>query len=124
MRNYFILKGLKILILIAFFILLMGTAVMALWNWLMPTLFNLPHIDFLQAIGLTILTRLLAGGFRFGTGASTPEHWKKKHQMWEKFTNMTPEERQRWKDEWRNRCRMRQKMGYKQYDENLENDQI
>jgi len=30
----------------------------ALWNWLMPEIFNLPRITFLQAMGL----RYLAGG--------------------------------------------------------------
>lgn len=30
-----------------------------LWNWLMPTLFNLPTITFLQSIGLNILANVL-----------------------------------------------------------------
>jgi hypothetical protein len=122
MRNYFIIKGIKILFVIAFFILLMGTAVMVLWNWLMPTLFNSPHIDFVQAIGLTVLTRILAGGFRFGMGSGNKEDWEMKRQMWDKYKNMSSEERMRWKEDWRTRCRS--KMGYKRCDEEHEKDQI
>lgn len=39
-------------------------AVMLLWNWLMPALFNLKEVTFLQSAGLLILGRLLFGGFR------------------------------------------------------------
>jgi Ca2+/H+ antiporter, TMEM165/GDT1 family len=122
MRDYFIIKGIKILFFGILFFLLLGTVVMVLWNWLMPTLFNLPHIDFAQAIGLTILTRILAGGFRIGMATGSKEDWDKKRQMWEKFKNMSPDERIRWKEEWRMRCRT--KMGYKRYDEDTNNDQI
>ena len=43
-------------------------AVMALWNWLMPTLFELPQVSFGQALGLLVLSRILFGGLfgRFG----------------------------------------------------------
>ncbi len=33
-----------------------------LWNWLLPRLFNLPEITFLQAWGLEILCGMLLGG--------------------------------------------------------------
>ena len=124
MKSFWIIKGIKILIMIAFFILLMGTAVMLLWNWLMPSLFNLPIIGFTQALGLTVLARILTGGFRMGMGAGSKEHWEQKRQMWEKFSAMTPEERNRWKSEWRDRCRSRNRMGYKRYDTDNEGDQI
>ena len=32
---------------------------MLLWNWLMPEIFNFPVINYLQALGLMILSRLL-----------------------------------------------------------------
>jgi len=32
---------------------------MLLWNWLMPTLFQLPEITFWQACGLQLLSTLL-----------------------------------------------------------------
>jgi hypothetical protein len=39
--------------------LLMGFPVMLLWNWLMPTIFGFKEISFLQALGLSILCRIL-----------------------------------------------------------------
>ncbi len=39
--------------------ILFGGPLMLLWNWLMPTLFNLPEIGFWQACGLQLLATLL-----------------------------------------------------------------
>ncbi len=41
---------------------LLGFAVQALWNWLMPELFGLPQITYWQAWGLLVLGHLLLGG--------------------------------------------------------------
>lgn len=38
-----------------------GLLVMWLWNWLMPVIFNLPTLSYLQAYGLTVLFQLLIG---------------------------------------------------------------
>jgi hypothetical protein len=38
-----------------------GLLVMWLWNWLMPVIFNLPTISYVQAYGLTVLFQLLIG---------------------------------------------------------------
>ena len=32
---------------------------MLLWNWLMPYLFNIPEIDFLQSLGMYVLSEIL-----------------------------------------------------------------
>ena len=125
MKSFWVLKGLKILVLMAFFILLLGSVVMWLWNWLMPDLFNLPIISFGQAVGLTALTRILAGGFRLGAGAAgNKEHWEQKRQMWEKWSAMTPDERHKWKSEWRDRCRHSRPMGFKRQEEESGGNQI
>ena len=34
-----------------------------LWNWLMPAIFGLKTITFLQALGLVVLSKILLGGF-------------------------------------------------------------
>ena len=34
-------------------------AIKLLWNWLMPTLFGLPPITFLQSLGLLIMSRIV-----------------------------------------------------------------
>jgi hypothetical protein len=41
---------------------LIGIAIMAIWNWIIPGLFSLPVISFYQALGLAVLSRLLFGG--------------------------------------------------------------
>jgi hypothetical protein len=45
--------------LLAIYAVLLGYPVMLLWNWLMPTIFNLPEITFWQAIGLHFLSSTL-----------------------------------------------------------------
>jgi len=39
--------------------ILLGLPLQLLWNWLMPTIFNLPTITFWQAMGLNIMTSIL-----------------------------------------------------------------
>jgi len=39
--------------------LLFGLPFQILWNWLMPTLFDLPYITFWQACGLQLIAALL-----------------------------------------------------------------
>jgi len=45
--------------LIALLGILLGLPLQLLWNWLMPTIFNLPTITFWQAMGLNIMTSIL-----------------------------------------------------------------
>ena len=40
----------------------MGAITMPLWNALLPELFGLPMISFVQAIGILILSRIIFGG--------------------------------------------------------------
>jgi hypothetical protein len=105
----------KVAAFVALYILLFGTFVMALWNWLMPTLFDLPMITFSQGLGLFVLGRILTGGFKIGTGFSSrrsddedDEKWSMKKQMLDSWKNASPEERDRlkneWKTLWRERC--------------------
>lgn len=39
--------------------LLIGGPLWLLWNWLMPVIFGLPQITFLQAVGLNLLATIL-----------------------------------------------------------------
>jgi hypothetical protein len=43
------------------FLLIGGAIIMLLWNWLMPSLFQLSMITFWQAVGLALLARLVFG---------------------------------------------------------------
>jgi hypothetical protein len=47
----------------------LGLVVMWLWNWLMPVLFGLPRVSFLQAVGLLVLCHLLFRGHSMGRHA-------------------------------------------------------
>ena len=55
-----------IAMMVIVFGLLFSLPVMLLWDWLMPILFKLPEITWLQAWGLTILC-----GFLFKSSAAT-----------------------------------------------------
>lgn len=57
-----VLEGMFLgVIFVALCALVLGLPLMALWNWLMPTLFGLTKITFWQAIGLNILAGILFG---------------------------------------------------------------
>lgn len=47
---------------------LYGIFTMLLWNWLMPSIFDLPAINFWQAYGLTVLCSVL---FKPSTSSSS-----------------------------------------------------
>jgi len=82
--------------LIAVAFLAFGFFTMHLWNWLMPILFHLPEITFWQTIGLMILSRLILGGF--GGHHSRGHNHDYRQQVHEKWENMTPEEREKFKE--------------------------
>lgn len=106
-RKYWLLRGLRIALAVVFFVALAGFVVMSLWNWLMPYLFQLPTITFLQALGLFVLSKLLLGGFRGGGGpgrawkAQAQRHWRQK--MASRMEGMSEEEREKLRQKMR-RC--------------------
>jgi hypothetical protein len=68
-------------------IVALGWIVMMLWNWVIPAVFvGGRTIDFLHALGLLVLSRILFGGFR-GRGG-----WHGRG-AWRKWERMSPEER-------------------------------
>ncbi|RZK44891.1 MAG: hypothetical protein EOO94_04835, partial [Pedobacter sp.] len=77
--------------------------VMLLWNMILPAaITGVNPINFWQALGLLVLSKILFGGFHGG--------WKHKRQQWkdkmnERLQNMTPEQREAFKQDLRNRCR-------------------
>ncbi len=78
-----------------------GYGVMYLWNWLIPSLFNGPVITFWQAWGLFILSKILFGfGGGGGGGHEKKRRWKEK--MKAKMQHMSPEERERVRDQFEN----------------------
>jgi hypothetical protein len=69
-----------------------GFVVMLLWNWLVPTIFGWQEIQFVQALGLMLLARLIFGGFRHGRDGFHA-HWQS--HMDDRWNKMTPEEREK-----------------------------
>jgi len=77
-------------------------AVQHLWNWLMPTVFGLHMITYWQALGLLGLSWLLFGGPRMLPGQGRGGHWR--HRMRERWEQMTPEEREKFRSGMRHGC--------------------
>lgn len=114
MKTFWILKGIKFAILFLLFIVVMGYVTMMLWNWLMPALFGLPSIVFWQAMGILVLAKIIFGfGSRGGWhgrghwghgyyGSRWNEKWKSK--MEDRLKSMTPEEREKFRARWKERC--------------------
>lgn len=73
---------------------------MYLWNWLVPVLFAGPVIDFWQTLGLLVLSKILFSGF--GKGRSH-DHGRWRGYWKEKWSGMTPEERERFKQKMKNK---------------------
>ena len=77
-----------------------GVAVMLLWNALLPQIFGLPQISYLQAAGLLLLARILFGGLGGGFqnhgegwGAMRGGHHRHDNKLREKWMTMSADER-------------------------------
>ena len=97
MRRYWIARGIKIAVMVTVAVFVFGLVVMSLWNWLMPTLFGLKAITYWQAWGLLVLCWILFGGLRHGGHG----HWRR--HMHERWAQMTPEEREKFREKMRQR---------------------
>lgn len=84
-------------------IVVFGLIVMLLWNALLPALLKLPVIGFWQAVGLLILARILFG-HHGGPGRGAGRWQWKQHRFFEKWEKMTPEEREKLREQWATRC--------------------
>jgi hypothetical protein len=84
---------------LAVFIWVGGEIVMQLWNWLLPMLFGWKQITFWQALGLLVLCRILFGNLG-GHGSDRSKSPRPSAERWEK---MTPEEREKFRQEMRSR---------------------
>ena len=89
-----------IALLVAAAVAVFGLAVMLLWNWLLPGLFGWTEIGFWQAVGLLVLARILFGGFHRHWGGRMA--WR--HRMMERWSQMTPEEREKFRAGFRGHC--------------------
>ena len=93
-------KGLMILkwtVIAVVFVLVFGFITMILWNGLMPAVFGLSSISFIQALGLLLLSKILFGGWGGCKGGHAHSHMNWKQRYREKLADMSPEEKARFK---------------------------
>jgi Ca2+/H+ antiporter, TMEM165/GDT1 family len=95
-----VLKILKFLVVAALIFAFLSLVVMSLWNWLTPALFGWHPITFWQALGILILSKILFGGFHGRPGPHM--HWR--HRIMARWAQMTPEEREKFRESLRGRC--------------------
>jgi Ca2+/H+ antiporter, TMEM165/GDT1 family len=81
-------------------IAIFGWVVMYLWNAVLAPATGAGIITFWQALGILVLSRILVGGFGGGDKGhrSSSRRWK------EKWTNMSEEEKVKFREEWKRRC--------------------
>ena len=91
MRQQWVFRGLKIAAIGIAALGVFGFVVMSLWNWLAPAVFGARTIDFWQALGILVLSKILFGGFHGRSGPGG--RWK--HRVRERLEQMTPEEREK-----------------------------
>ena len=110
MKRFWITKAIKGVFFVSVAVLLFGFITMHLWNCLVPALFNGPVITMMQAFGILILSKILFGGFSGGRGwggggccgHKGGGHWREKWEQ--KMSNMSPEDKEKFKQSWRNKC--------------------
>ena len=88
----FILLGLSLAFLI-------GLVIMLLWNWLMPSIFNMGTITYWQAVGLLVLSKILFGGGWFkGRYGGGNRHWFMKREFMKRCASMSDAEKEKMKE--------------------------
>ncbi len=104
MRRRNVSKGRKvigILLIVAIALTVFSFIVMQLWNNILTPVLHVQPVNFWQALGIFVLSKILFGGFRGGWGGPRNQ-WRRR--MYENWENMTPEQREKFREQWRNRC--------------------
>jgi hypothetical protein len=94
MRHYPVVRGIKIALFVILGAIVFGFIVKGLWNILVPPIFGWHTITFWQALGLLLLSKILFGGFH-RHGGRDRNRWK--HRMTERWDQMSPEEREKFR---------------------------
>ena len=105
-RRFWFGKAVMILVFCAAFVMLFSFIVMSLWNGVLHEVLGVKLITFWQALGILVLSKILFSGFGGGFRHKR-EHFRNRfrQKMLDKWEKMTPEEKQKFKAEWKNRCR-------------------
>ena len=105
-KEFMVKKAIAIVVFVFAFIVGLSFAVMALWNNILVDVLHVGVINFWQALGIFGLAKILFGGFHGPRGRwGGPGRWNQMGEgMKEKWMHMTPEEREKFKHEWKARC--------------------
>ncbi|HEX4375008.1 MAG TPA: hypothetical protein VHZ50_17010 [Puia sp.] len=96
----FIIRKLMLIPLVLLGVAFFSWVVMLLWNNVLAQVVHVSIVNFWQALGLLVLSKILFGGFR---GARWGRNeWKK--GMMKRWDGMTPEEKEKFRGEWEKRC--------------------
>jgi hypothetical protein len=94
MRHHPVVRGIKIALFVIIGAIVFGFIVKGLWNVLVPPIFGWHTITFWQALGLLLLSKILFGGFHRHGGR---DHGRWKQRMKDRWEQMTPEEREKFR---------------------------
>ncbi len=100
MKRYRFVRVLKIALFAILAVTVVSFLVMSLWNAVVPGLFGIRAISFWQALGLLALSKLLFGGLRPYGGIGS----RGRRRMLERWEQMTPEEREKFRQGMRRGC--------------------
>src|ERR1700730_2681481 len=100
-RNFWARRILLFILIAPLAIFVFGSVVMLLWNNALAPVLHISTITFWQGLGILVLSKILFSSFS-GGGRPRRSYWKQR--MLQKWNNMSPEEKEKLKGEWKNRC--------------------
>jgi hypothetical protein len=100
--SFRIRRAIGIFFMVIIAITVFSFIVMSLWNNVLVAVVPVHALNFSQALGILVLSKILFGGFGPRGGGFRGRRWGR--DMKEKWQNMTPEEKEKFKQDWRNRC--------------------
>src|SRR6266516_2545712 len=81
-------------------IFIFGSIVMLLWNNVASPVLHLSTVTFWQALGILVLSKILFSSFSGGRGGG-PGRYAWRRRMMKNWKDMTPEEKEKFKEQWR-----------------------
>lgn len=100
-----------VLIIAPIAIFIFGSIVMLLWNNALVPVLHVSAVTFWQALGILVLAKILFSSFGGRGGGPGRYAWRKR--MMRNWKDMTPEEKEKFKEQWRDYCG---RWGYKPWD--------
>ena len=98
-------------------IFIFGSLVMLLWNNALAPVLHISTVTFWQALGILVLSKILFSSF---SGGRSHRHITWKERMTQKWNNMTPDEKEKFKEKWNDHW---WKMGFKPWNSETEFEQ-